>query len=602
MATPENTETQGALLKLVAQCGDQTLGVFKLADGGEVTLGASANAECHVSGEKFLSRRHAVLRTRGNKLEVERLESARNPLLFKGAIHDRFRMNPGDFFVIGETRFRLVGGTSELDGSRGVATMIDAPAPAFQFTLGVEELQARRGTSDRMRLLDLMELPEVLRTRSREEFFVYACGLLRTACEARWVRVLAMDEDGPVTLAEDAGVDQLTEKPLSRELAKSALAEEPKPVAYCWSDPLDSGLEATAHEGIDWAISCAMPVPGERPKLFYVAGATRGEPGQMAFDSPTGSRLVLRDTTRLVGLVADMIGRAISLQKLELWQSRLGHFFSDKLVRKILESDAQDELAPRIAEATIMFFDIRGFSEMTEDRLESVLDHQEDLKRVFTAMTQCVFDHDGVVIRYMGDGILCCWNVPYAIAEHVDQACLAAIEMVETMQEVTDGWKCGIALGVGEVVAGSLGSEQVYAYDILGAAVNQTARVEGITKIVGVPILVTGEIAGRVSSDQISSRRVARFRPVGMETEVDLFTIQRTPDDAQTREEIEARFAVHAQGLEAFEKGDWDTAFSTLHPIVQDDPAAMYVYKLTLGYQSSAPRNWRGVIELTTKQ
>ena len=79
-------------MTLVAQIGDRTLGAFTLTEGHELTLGASPVAQCHVTGEKFLSRRHAVLRPRGAKLEVERLKSGRNPVLFKGVIHDRFKM------------------------------------------------------------------------------------------------------------------------------------------------------------------------------------------------------------------------------------------------------------------------------------------------------------------------------------------------------------------------------------------------------------------------------------------------------------------------------------------------------------------------------
>jgi adenylate cyclase len=580
-------------MKLVVRTGDKTRGVFDLVDGTTLTLGASSQVDCHVPGERYLSRRHVVLRPARGKLEVEHLESASNPVLFKGSITRRFRMLPGEYFVVGKTEFHLHAPANH-DASKQ-----DDDAE-FQFTLGVEEMRSRHGSGDRMRLLDLMELPEVLRTRSRLDFFVYASSLLRMASGATWVGVLTIEPDGPTLLAEDAGIDRSQKKPLSRGLVNAALEEIPKPVTHCsWNTGRDDDVKATAHEGIDWSICCAMPVPGEAPILFYLAGAAIDEPGRYGVDRSHSAQLVLRDTARLVGLVADMIGRAISLQTLESWQSRLGHFFSDKLVAKILEADAHEELAPRITEATVMFFDIRGFSRLTEGKLERMLDHQDDLRQVMTAMTQCVFDHDGVVIRYMGDGILCCWNVPYDLSDHVDQACLAALSMAETMEQVAEDWGCGIGLGVGDVVAGSLGSEQVYAFDILGAVVNQAARIEAITKIIEVPILVSGEVAARVSSDRVLTRRVARFQPAGMDAEIDLFTIERTPDDPAVREAIEKRFAVHAKGLEAFEAGDWNTAFNVLHPIVQEDPASRYVYTRAIGRK--APPDWHGVIVLTDK-
>jgi len=48
-----------------------------------------------------------------------------------------------------------------------------------------------------------------------------------------------------------------------------------------------------------------------------------------------------------------------------------------------------------------------------------------------------------------------------------------------------------------------------------------------------------------------------------------------------------------------FENGDWESAFELLHPIVKDDIAARYVY--TLALQRKPPRDWHGVVEMTTK-
>ncbi len=333
-----------------------------------------------------------------------------------------------------------------------------------------------------------------------------------------------------------------------------------------------------------------MPVPGEEPVLFYVAG-----------------RHVTRNAARLVGLVADMIGRAISMEKLAQWKSRLGQFFSEKVVSEILESDAEDALAPRITDATVMFFDIRGFSAKTEENfslreeenLERILDFTKARRSVLNVVSQSVIDHNGVVISYAGDGLLACWNVPKAFENHAEEACLAAIEMGEKIEDVPGGWRCGIGVGCGQLVAGSLGSDQKEQYDILGSIVNQSSRIEGITKVVGVQILVTEAVARAVDAERIMTRRVARFRPAGMTEEVDLYTVDRTPSDATARSALEQRFAAHNQGLDAFEKGAWEDAFKLLTPIATQDPPAKYLLSMAIG--GAPPRDWRGVIELTSK-
>lgn len=584
-------------LKLIVSVDGKKIESFDLTEGKEFILGASPQSDCPLSSEPFLSRHHLTLRCAGGKLKVTKLKKARNPVLFKGNPSDQFVMGSGMFFVIGSTRFTFEHGGDDLN--KGKTTSLESAPPIYQFTLDSDQLRPKQNRSDRLRLLDLMELPEILRTKSRADFYVYACGLLRLTAGAQWARVLTSEEGKHTLLAEDASVDRAMERPMSQVLIDSALTEAPHPVTHCWSHPLESIAEATAHEGIDWAVCCAMPVPGEIPILLYIAGTTDAVGEYLGFDTQSGAQTFLRDTARLVGLVADMISRAMALQKVEGWQSRLGRFFSGKLVTKILEAEGTDELKPKIAEATIMFFDIRGFSLLTEGNLERILEYECDLKRVLTAMTQSIYDHEGVVLRYMGDGILACWNVPYEVEGHVGYAGLAALDMVDKMAEVTEGWACGIGMGVGDVVAGSLGSEQIYAYDVLGAVANQAARVEGITKIVGVPILVTDEAAKRLPVDKILTRRVARFRPAGMDLEVDLHTIDRAPADQAEREAIEKKLAIHAEGLAAFESGQWEKAFEVLHPIVQDDAAARYVYKLAL--QGKPPRGWNGVVELSGK-
>lgn len=584
-------------MKLEVRTADRDVVAFALEDGERRVLGAGADAECRVEAEPFLSRRHAVLTRIGDRLEVAKIPEAKNAVLYKGSIAEKFRMKAGDFFVIGKTTFYFLDTQESARRSALAATLVRDDQPMFQYTMPVEELKERGAAGDRMRLLDLLELPDVLRRQSRGEFYLYACEALRMAAGADWVQVVTVDGDKTTVLAQGAARDDQTDRPLSRALIDASLRDAPQPVACSWSRGHGTTLEATQHEGIDWAVSCAAPIPGEQPIIFYLAGRSGRSGG--GFAAAAGERMGLRDSARLVGLVADMIGRALATQKLEAWKSRLGTFFSGKLFSKILEAEGLDALAPKIVEATVMFFDIRGFSALTEGNLKRILEYEGELRRALTAMTQCVMDHDGMVLRYMGDGFLACWNTPYPVENHVERACLAATEMVDRLKDVTDGWDCGIGIGIGDVVAGALGSDHMSAYDLLGAVANQTSRVEGITKAVGVPILVTEEVVRRLNPDRMLSRRVARFLPLGNTIEVDLYTVHRTPPDAEERARLEARFARHGEALVAFERGDWESAFDILHDIVREDAASRFVY--TLAIQRKPPRDWRGVVIMGSK-
>lgn len=593
-------------MKLTAKSGHHTLGIFTLSEGKDLMLGASAKADCSVAGEAYLSRFHAVLTVRGDRLHVARLPDARNPVFYRGAPTDSFDMRVGDFFVIGSTIFHTLSDTAADPSAKregDAAPPQPESAPSYEFTLGADDLRPRATPDrrDRLRLLDLMELPEVLRTKSRAEFYVYACGLLRLETGARWVRVLTADNGQFNILAEDAIIDRESEKPLSRSLIDRAVGEAPKPVTFCWSHKLEKSLQATAHEGVDWAISCAMNVPDEPHVIIYLAGASENAGGYLGFDSQSGARTFLRDTARLVGLVADMISRQMSLLKVEGYQSSFRRFFSGRLAGRILKSEGTDELKPKIAEATVMFFDIRGFSQKTEENLERLLEYAGDLRQALTAMTQCVFDHDGVVLRYIGDAILACWNVPDPMTNHVESACRSALDMVETMEHVTRGWKCGIGLAVGELVAGRLGSEQIYAYDILGTVANQASRVEGITKKVRVPILITEEIATRLNTTEFLTRRVARFRPAGMEHILTLCTVERVPGEDAALQKTKADRRIYEEGLALFEAGKWPEARTVLYPIEQTDHPAEFLRNQATRNDGKPPRGWDGIIDLDSK-
>src|ERR1700733_3418255 len=142
-----------------------------------------------------------------------------------------------------------------------------------------------------------------------------------------------------------------------------------------------------------------------------------------------------------------------------------------------------------------------------------------------SAMSEEIFKESGVVLQFMGDGILACWNLPFPDQDHINRACKAALAMVAALERIGPAWRCGIGIHTGEVVAGSMGAKQLFSYTVMGPVVNQASRVEGITKTVEVPILVTKEVAEKISDQTAVVRRIGCFRPAGMDVELDLFEI-----------------------------------------------------------------------------
>jgi adenylate cyclase len=119
-------------------------------------------------------------------------------------------------------------------------------------------------------------------------------------------------------------------------------------------------------------------------------------------------------------------------------------------------------------------------------------------------LSDAVIDNRGTIDKYIGDSIMAFWNAPLDDASHAAHACTTALEMqavigrlnAERRAEAQDGddqpadLAIGIGINTGETVVGNMGSEARFNYTVLGDTVNLASRLEGQTKIYGVPIIL----------------------------------------------------------------------------------------------------------------
>jgi adenylate cyclase len=551
--------------------GGQVRGRLELQEGAFLRLGRGEGADGRIDGDQYMSRLHVEVVLAGGALRVRKLPNASNPVFHGGVEKTEFRLEPGESFVVGATRFRFLAAPSAAPASAAPA---DAPAER------VMEAAEVYAVSDRMKLKDLLELPEILRTKDRSDFYFHIAGMLRLATGAQWAAVVAADRR---ILGQDAARDDV-KIGISARLFDQAVQASPRPIFHSWRGP--ERLQATVFEGSDWAACAAVVLPGDEKLVFYVAGSG---------GSPSATDPANLDTTRYVGLVADIVGRSLSVRRLEEWETRFEHFFSRRVVESLLAGKDLKALEPKVAESTVMFFDIRGFSKLAELGGDAIMVFQEKLRRVMTGMTDEILKEEGVVLQYMGDGILACWNVPQAADDHVERACRAALAMTRRLAEVDPTLRCGIGLHTGRVVAGTIGSDQIFAYGVIGTVINQASRIEGITKLVGVPIIATREVVELLSaSSGIAATPLGMFRPAGMTADLELYEISAGPADP-------SRLAAFEAAETAFAVGAWDDVVKAFAPLPAQDAAARYLSGVAENHRSNPPLDWRGVIELREK-
>jgi adenylate cyclase len=159
-------------------------------------------------------------------------------------------------------------------------------------------------------------------------------------------------------------------------------------------------------------------------------------------------------------------------------------FMPEHVVNEILSNPNAFSLGGTNQVVTIFFSDIRGFTAMAETLPPETL--IQLLNKYFSAVTPMVFQHHGLLDKFMGDGMMALFGVPQAQEDAAENAVRAAIHMqrrvntlnLELRQEGLPEIAIGIGINTGKVTVGYIGSEQRTDYSAVGDAVNLAARLE----------------------------------------------------------------------------------------------------------------------------
>jgi len=182
-------------------------------------------------------------------------------------------------------------------------------------------------------------------------------------------------------------------------------------------------------------------------------------------------------------------------------------FVSEDVVDDVLaRTDDEVRLGGLRVDATILFCDLRGSTALLED-----LEPERGivvLNRFLGAMSDCVDAHGGTLVGYRGDGLMAVFGAPLEQPDHADRAVACAREMagpaLERCHEIlrADGvereLRMGVGVASGPVMAGNVGSERRMEYTAIGDAANVAARLEGLTKDHGRPILIAAATVQRL--------------------------------------------------------------------------------------------------------
>ncbi|MDH5756569.1 MAG: adenylate/guanylate cyclase domain-containing protein [Nitrospinota bacterium] len=183
-------------------------------------------------------------------------------------------------------------------------------------------------------------------------------------------------------------------------------------------------------------------------------------------------------------------------------------YVSQEVMEKILKAPDSVDFKGRLVYSTVMFADIRSFTTISEG-LEP---HQvvEGLNRYFTEMTAAITEAGGYVNKYTGDGIMAIFGAPeYDPRDGALAAVWGAVKMLHAAERLNKvglfpGFphiKMGIGLNSGEAIVGNIGCADKMDYSIIGDTVNTAARIEGLTKEYGIPLLMSESVYHNIEGE-----------------------------------------------------------------------------------------------------
>ncbi len=184
-------------------------------------------------------------------------------------------------------------------------------------------------------------------------------------------------------------------------------------------------------------------------------------------------------------------------RELRRTRGTLDRYVAPQLVNYVLDNLDSVNLAGEKRELTVFFSDVRNFTTLTEGsepmELIALLDEY------LSAMTEIIFKYDGIVDKFIGDGIMAYWGAFTPGSNHALQGARASIEMLHRLDQLNRQWtaegrKCldiGIGLNTGTVVFGNVGKGKKIEFTVIGDAVNLAARLESTNKEFGTHIIVS---------------------------------------------------------------------------------------------------------------
>src|ERR1700730_1280279 len=282
---------------------------------------------------------------------------------------------------------------------------------------------------------------------------------------------------------------------------------------YLTADPVRRRL-AVPHPVLDFPILSELRAEGmtdyfAAALLFtdgtiHVATWTTREPRGFTDEQIAGIEAIMTPLARVAEI------RALRRTAGTLLDTYVGHDAGERILAGHIRSGDIEEI-----HAAIWLSDMRGFTALADSLPPPVL--IDLLNRYFDCQVPVILDHGAEVLKFMGDGLLAIFNIAGNETEVCERALAAARRAQANIAALSDsampGLRFGLALHIGDVLYGNIGSGNRLDFTCIGPAVNCAARIEKLTSQLGRAVLASGEFARHCAGEfpPLGEYRLAGF-------------------------------------------------------------------------------------------
>ena len=311
----------------------------------------------------------------------------------------------------------------------------------------------------------------------------------------------------------------------------------------------------------------------------------------------------------IVGYFFNIINKVLVEQQ---EKSRFRKTFQQYVARSVVDTMLNTGELPKFGgerkNLTILFSDIRSFTTFSEKHTPEVV--VQVLSEYLTEMTDIIFKYKGTLDKFVGDEIMAEFGAPYSINNHAERACLTALDMIVALRKLQKTWSkkkkeyfhIGIGINTGKVIAGNLGSNQLFDYTVIGDEVNLGARLEGANKHYSTTIIIS-ESTYKEVKDKAIARELDYVRVKGKKRPVKIYELRGMYSIPKIEQDL--IIDIYSYGLNLFKQKKWAQALKEFRRVLRyfpsDGPSRVYTMRCLEFIETPPPDNWDGIYEFAVK-